>query len=592
MTNTKNTIRKKTAGKFKRTIASVLAAVMMMTTAASFSAFADTQAVTTMNTTTAMSQAALYNGSPIIDDSYVCDNGITIPFKYSDGFFAADPTQFDNHLATMSDAMAEASTTYVNNGDWSDGAKTIKEVLGKCGFENVEESSSYKVKPTEDSIACAFGSKTIKTDNGNRTLISVTVRSASYVMEWCSNVTLGTSGEAKGFADSADKVVGYFNDYLAKHPELKDDLDSGKVTFWLSGFSRGGAVANLTAKRLIDAYQPNGTKVFAYTLETPQGGIASEEKSDRDYTCIHNIIDKNDIVPYVAPSQMGFKRYGVDYYVNDNVTDTDNVKYQISKVTGRADIGNYKPFDITGKKVNIIGLSIDDTNDHDTAGLIKRITDELCSVCSREQYVNSGLQDALRRFMKFINNGADLKAMYNDISITKLILSVVAAEYSDNLSAGSVVIKAAKTVGHLFSDAWNFVVHGKTPDPENYIPDPVGNMKKSAISAVQSYLKGNDKIMAKLANYQGGADQAIKDIGVVAKFVVDSGLDNLNDFATLGLNVEGIFNNHSTIQTMGYLRAADDWYKKGSYDRIKADEAANNWLANVKLVPDNFVSVF
>ena len=49
MTNTNNTIRKKTAGKFKRTIASVLAAVMMMTMAASFSVFADTQAVTTVN---------------------------------------------------------------------------------------------------------------------------------------------------------------------------------------------------------------------------------------------------------------------------------------------------------------------------------------------------------------------------------------------------------------------------------------------------------------------------------------------------------------------------------------------------------------
>jgi len=94
-------------------------------------------------------------GGTVTISSKQTDNGITIPFKYSDGFFAADPTQFDNHLATMSDAMAEASTTYVNNGDWSDGAKAIKEVLGKCGFENVEESSSYKVKPTEDSVACA-----------------------------------------------------------------------------------------------------------------------------------------------------------------------------------------------------------------------------------------------------------------------------------------------------------------------------------------------------------------------------------------------------------------------------------------------------
>lgn len=161
--------------------------------------------------------------------------------------------------------------------------------------------------------SCAFGSKEVDTDSGDTTVTSITVRSASYDSEWASNVTLGSKGEAKGFADSADKAVDYLNEYLTQHKELEKAVSSGKASFWLQGFSRGGAVANLTAKRLIDKYQQGGDKVYAYTLEAPQGGIASEEQADRNYTCIHNVINNNDLVPYVAPSDMGFKRYGVDH---------------------------------------------------------------------------------------------------------------------------------------------------------------------------------------------------------------------------------------------------------------------------------------
>ena len=66
------------------------------------------------------------------------------------------------------------------------------------------------------------------------------------------------------------------------------------------------------------------------------------------------------------------------------------------------------PSIITGKKLSLPTFSIDNTGDHDTAALIQRIVDELCSACTREQYVNSGVEDAARRFMLFLNDGGDI----------------------------------------------------------------------------------------------------------------------------------------------------------------------------------------
>lgn len=113
MTKTNN-IFKKTTGRFKKTISIAAAAVMMMTTAASFSVFADnTQAVTSANTTVAMVKTQQrYNGHDVIDCSFTADNGFVIPFKYTDGVFETDPSKYDPHMATMSNIFAEASTTY------------------------------------------------------------------------------------------------------------------------------------------------------------------------------------------------------------------------------------------------------------------------------------------------------------------------------------------------------------------------------------------------------------------------------------------------------------------------------------------------
>ncbi len=83
MTNTTNTT-KKTNGKIKRTFTAILAAVMMMSTAATFAASAaDTKAVVNMNTSSAM--AASGNSFAVVE----LDNDL---LKVKDGFLRNSPS--------------------------------------------------------------------------------------------------------------------------------------------------------------------------------------------------------------------------------------------------------------------------------------------------------------------------------------------------------------------------------------------------------------------------------------------------------------------------------------------------------------------
>jgi hypothetical protein len=63
-----------------------------------------------------------------------------------------------------------------------------------------------------------------------------------------------------------------------------------------------------------------------YSAATNVTFTVSAELADRDYTCIHNITCKDDPVPYVAPTEWGFKRYGVDHSIYDENWDSENLQ--------------------------------------------------------------------------------------------------------------------------------------------------------------------------------------------------------------------------------------------------------------------------
>ncbi len=264
-------------------------------------------------------------------------------FYYTDAFFdeTVDPAAYNYHLATASWVLAFSGTylrkfedpdskgnTYYNKHA---GARQFLADIG-CPDQNIYVNDSMVSKPGTDTVGCTIGSKYLAKADGTKTgriLIPVTVRGGGYESEWASNCTLGAGtdsegrdGEAAGFSSAADQVVKEIDKYIKKYG-LEDEIKEGNVTFWVAGFSRAGATANITSKRLVEKYADGSgaegktNTVFGYTCEAAKGGTDKAEKLDDKtrYYCIHNMVNTADVVPLVAPWQMGFKRYGVDHYI-------------------------------------------------------------------------------------------------------------------------------------------------------------------------------------------------------------------------------------------------------------------------------------
>ena len=235
-------------------------------------------------------------------------------FYYTDDYFKKPATKYNQSLATMS--LCLALSTYQDEDEkiYDKNVKNVKNLFGKCGFvvdgaDSTFQQKNYDIKTGTDTIACSFASKKI----GDSTLVAVAVRSGGYGAEWASNLTLGLSGDHAGFDDASSKVYEYLADYVNSRNI------TGKVKFWITGFSRGGATANLLAAKLdntIDSHPKitySKDDVYAYTFATPAGAVKSNNPHSKKYNNIFNIINFHDLVPLVAPSQTGwsFDRYGI-----------------------------------------------------------------------------------------------------------------------------------------------------------------------------------------------------------------------------------------------------------------------------------------
>ena len=298
---------------------------------------------------------------------------------YSDGYFFDDPTAYNEHLASMSMALVTSGFTtnwgslhtQYYTGATPDAALTavrynnkhahIRQLLANLGFADAAfyASEMELSEPMMDTVGVAISHKALQTADNTDTgkiLVPVVVRSNGYEDEWASNFTLGSGGEmaegeSLGFAMAANMVYSELLDYIDRYC-LTAAAQEGRLILWVVGYSRGGATANLVARRLIDGSSPTidvstvlsdtnaaaalskyvtgscmtgrsfaigDNRVISYTFEAPQGGTDAAQaflaEHPEAYFTLHNVISAIDPVPYVAMTAFGFKRYGIDHYV-------------------------------------------------------------------------------------------------------------------------------------------------------------------------------------------------------------------------------------------------------------------------------------
>lgn len=101
-----------------------------------------------------------------------------------------------------------------------------------------------------------------------------------------------------GFDITANRVLALAEAFVQANSTAPDG-----VVYWVTGHSRGGAIANLTAAKLLDM----GKRTVAYTFACPNATLAG---GSQGYESIFNAVNEDDLVPYLPFTSWGYGRYG------------------------------------------------------------------------------------------------------------------------------------------------------------------------------------------------------------------------------------------------------------------------------------------
>lgn len=379
--------------KFKAVIALLLSAALVFG-ACPFSAFADEDEKE--------KDYPLYKGtfrysgkSPNGDDE----------FFYSDAFFTKPGTETNVELRSMSAVIAMATNSfsdekYVGNG--------ITDLFTDIGFNPDTIDIKNLGTTSKDTIGTVITHKNFE----GVPLIAVAIRGNDYREEWASNFCLGEDGDPEGFSTACEKVMTRIKDYMSYN-----SISNAK--FWVMGYSRAGAVANLVGRKLNENKEKYGTNtedIYVYTFEA-----ARSSTDETVYENIHNIVDKNDLVPYVYPSDWDIGLNGVEELIGDDD----------ETITG-------KSFDISANGF------VTDTFDIKKSDFLEDFISFFCDHLSRDEYV-SDLQDPLMTmtetyFKKSSSGQKDMIEFFTavidsakyDGNTVAVILKILAAPDSDD----------------------------------------------------------------------------------------------------------------------------------------------------------------
>lgn len=184
--------------------------------------------------------------------------------------------------------------------------------LQKDGFENIKVSSTYR-DADEHNCSYTFANRQIYYKGEKKNQIIIDIRGTDGV-EWEGNMKL--TGEL--YLDNYKDTHYSFN--IAKNLVLINlqvymgtlqakGIKTNDSVIWVTGHSRGGAIANLLAAELTDMSKNryNIGDVFGYTFATANATTLYNNKS---YGNIFNHCFLDDFVPSVPLGSWGYGNYG------------------------------------------------------------------------------------------------------------------------------------------------------------------------------------------------------------------------------------------------------------------------------------------
>lgn len=280
--------------------------------------------------------------------------------EYKDSYFSENPATYSSKLAELSFISSIASSS----------SEKGNKFFNDLGFKDI---SIYELDqtPRENTIGCVIAHKILN----DADLVAVSVRGFGYGKEWVNNFTVGATGDHEGFLGCAVGIYANLSTYINMFADSTKPLK-----LWTTGYSRGGAVANVLSSLILsdtNDFGLNQTNVYTYTFEAPRG--LTEEHAVA-YPNVKNIVNKADLVTYVAPEEYGLYRCGVDYEIY-----SENVGTIVHTFDAEISIPDFLPIDN--------GDNIKADNDYEFVQLILNTLlhaendDETLLMNTREQYV-------------------------------------------------------------------------------------------------------------------------------------------------------------------------------------------------------------
>ena len=259
---------------------------------------------------------------------------------------------------------------------------------------NLEDIRSFDLNVDSDYTHIQVAHHFIKSNRKKYDIVFCSIHDSSAYKAWESNLDVGyddasyyeKTGEHlewtekenhKGFDVSANRTVTLLEDYL-------NTIKSGKTPqiLYLFGHSRGGAIANLGAKKLID----KGYNVAAYTCASPLT-TTSSEVSNPKYNHIFNYVNDVDAITYIPPASWGFKRFGKDIHF-----DIRNYSEQFKAFTGQ-DLPIYEDHSFIEQLFESACSSRDLVYVFD-----EKYTVETSKACDAQEKVDKYIEDYKERF--------------------------------------------------------------------------------------------------------------------------------------------------------------------------------------------------
>lgn len=254
----------------------------------------------------------------------------SISFNFDFDWFAGSATAYKQDLAVISSLLS--AIAYNKNYMNVSGAVSVTvpsqypttavtRMMNGLGFDYCDSYSLTTSVYQDNHLSQMFvAHKEVTLGGVDKNLVCVIIRGTNGTLEeWSSNFDIGSTAASnnewtvsvnhRGFDITANRLNTLLSEYIEENCDA-----SLETVFWITGHSRGGALANVLAAKRVDS----GSKVFAYTFASPSTTTKSTATTASKYKCIFNILNLDDYVPDLPLEAWSFRRYGEDKFGSIN----------------------------------------------------------------------------------------------------------------------------------------------------------------------------------------------------------------------------------------------------------------------------------